>query len=87
MEQILLIIAPLISAYAGEFGWAVQIVSVIGTLRLFFKPVMSAIGSAVKETPSLSDDVILNKVTGNAFYKGFVFIIDLIGSVKIKPKK
>jgi hypothetical protein len=87
MEQILQIIAPLLSAYAGDYGWTVQVVSVIGTLRLFFKPIMAAVSSAVKETPSLSDDVILNKVTGNAFYKGFIFVIDLIGSIKIKPKK
>jgi len=87
MEQLLAIVAPLLSAYVGDFGWAVQVVSIVGTLRLFFKPIMAAVTSAVKESSSLKDDEILGKVTGNSIYKGFVFLIDLISSIKVNPKK
>ena len=86
MEQLSLIIGPLLSAYIGEYGWAVQIVSVIGTCRLFFKPIMAAIESSVAATESKNDDVVLGKVKGNSIYKGFVFLIDMLGSIKI-PKK
>ncbi len=84
MEQLLAALAPLLSAYAGEFGVAIQIVSVIGTLRLFFKPIFAAVSQAVKDSPSVSDDEILGKVNNNKFFKGFIFALDLVGSIKIK---
>ena len=87
MEQLVAILAPLISAYAGDFGWAVQVVAVIGSLRLFFKPIMSAIGQAVKDSESKKDDDVYNVVVENKFYKAFVFLLDLVGSIKVPKKK
>lgn len=87
MEQLSQILAPLLSAYVGDLGWAVQVVAIIGTMRIFFKPIMSGIEAAVKESPSLNDDEVLGKVTGHSIYKGFVFLLDLVGSIKVKPKK
>jgi hypothetical protein len=87
MDQLSVILAPLLSAYIGDFGWAVQVVSVVGTLRLFFKPIMAGIETAVKASESNSDDIILGKVQGNSIYKGFIFLIDLLSSVKVKPKQ
>lgn len=84
MEQLSVILASLASAYVGEYGWAVQVVAVVGSLRLFFKPIVSALESAVASTESKNDDVILGKVKENSFYKAFVFVLDLVGSIKIK---
>ena len=87
MEQLSQILAPLLSAYVGDFGWAVQVVAIVGTFRLFFKPIFAGIEKAVKESPSLNDDEVLGKVTSHSIYKGFVFLLDLIGSIKVNPKK
>jgi hypothetical protein len=84
MEQLALILGPLLSAYVGDFGVAVQIVSIVGTLRLFFKPIMAGVEQAIKDSPSQEDDIILGKVQKNIFYKGFIFVLDLVSSIKIK---
>lgn len=84
--QIMSFLAPLIEAYAGNYGWAIATVAYVGTFRLVFKPVMAGIAQAVKDTESKKDDEILAKVEGNAIYKGFIFLVDLLASIKIKPK-
>ena len=86
MDQLISVLAPLISAYAGEFGVAIQIVSVIGTLRVFFKPIFAGIEKAIGDSESKKDDIILGEVKQNAIFKAFIFIIDLVGSIKIKSK-
>jgi hypothetical protein len=85
-EQVLTFLKPLIEAYGGNFGVAVQVVAVVGTLRLFFKPIVAAVESAVKESSSTKDDELLATVQGNSIYKGFIFLLDLIASIKLKPK-
>lgn len=87
MEQLAQILAPLIGAYVGDLGIAVQIVSIVGTFRLFFKPIVAGIESAINESESKEDDIILGKVKQNAIYKGFIFVIDLVASIKIPKKK
>ena len=86
LMQIMGFLKPLIEAYAGDFGVAIQVVSIVGTLRLVIKPIMAGIEQAVKDTESKSDDVVLAKVQGNIIYKGFFFLIDLLASLKLKPK-
>lgn len=85
-QQVLQFLAPLIEAYGGQFGWAVALVAWVGSFRLFFKPIMAAIQSAVTESESKKDDEILAKVQGNVIYKGLIFLVDLLASIKIKPK-
>lgn len=85
-EQVLTFLKPLIEAYGGNFGAAVQVVAIVGTLRLFFKPIMAAVESAVKESASTKDDEVLASVQANPIYKGFVFLLDLLASIKLKPK-
>jgi len=77
---------PLIEAYAGNYGAAIQVVAIVGTLRLVIKPIMAGIAQAVKDTESKKDDEILSKIEGNVFYKAFFFLLDLIASLKLKPK-
>jgi hypothetical protein len=86
LQEIGKFLAPLIEAYGGQYGWAVSAVAIVGTLRLFFKPIMAAIETGVKESETKADDKVLAKVQGNIIYKAFIFLVDLIGSIKIKPK-
>ena len=85
-QQVLQFLAPLIEAYGGQFGWAVAAVAWVGTFRLFFKPMMAAIQTSVEQSESKKDDEVLAKVQGNVIYKGFIFLVDLLASIKIKPK-
>lgn len=85
-NQILSFLAPLIEAYGGNYGWAVAAVAWIGTFRLVFKPLMAGVSEAVKNTESKKDDALLAKVESNIVYKGFIFLVDMLASIKIKPK-
>jgi len=85
-NAILEVLSPLIEAYAGNYGWALAAVAYVGTFRLFFKPIMAAIESAVLTSETQKDDELLKKVTGNSIYKAVIFLVDMLASIKIKPK-
>lgn len=84
MEQLLLLIKPLIEIYAGELGILVQIISVVGTLRIFLKPLMSVLEAYVMFTPKESDNAKLAEFKEGKIYKGLVYVLDWFGSIKIK---
>lgn len=67
-------------------GWLVALGSVVGILRLVFKPLMSAIEAIVKATPSKADDEFVAKAQHSPAYKAFTWFLDLFGSVKIGPQ-
>ncbi len=58
----------------------------MGTLRAFFKPVIAAIGQAVKETPTDRDDKIFDQVTTSKWFKVFAWLLDFFASVKNPTK-
>src|SRR3954466_849220 len=79
---------PLLDGLIGKYGWITTVVLVIGSLRILFKPVMLAIESYVKQTPSESDDARLAKFEGGFIYKTIAFALDFGASIKlplIKP--
>lgn len=86
MEQILLFLKPMVEAYSGQLGGAVQIISIIGSLRLIIKPIMGVIEAYVSITPTKNDDLLPAKIKENKVYKTIVYVLDWIGSLKL-PKK
>jgi hypothetical protein len=86
MEQLLVLIQPLVEAYLGDKGFFVQLVSIVGTLRLIIKPVMSLIEVYVAATPSKEDDLLPSKIMGSKLYKQISFVLDYLLSIKL-PKK
>ena len=86
MEGILELIKPLVEIYLGEHGFVVQAVTIIGSLRVFIKPIMAAVETYVLYTPKTKDDEKLAKLKDSKGYKTFVFIMDWFVSIKF-PKK
>ena len=84
MEQMLLFFKPMIEAYAGQFGPAIQIISIIGSLRLVIKPAMELFKAYVAITPSKSDDHLPGKFENSKVYKAVVFSLDWFASIKLK---
>ena len=82
MEQLLDFLAPLLQVYGGQFGIVVQIVGIVGTLRLIMKPIVSGVQGVVAATPSKSDDEAVNKVLESKIYKAVTFVLDWIASIK-----
>jgi len=74
----------LIAVFLGGQGWMVQVLSIVGLLRLTVKPIMEAIQAYVKWTDSPKDDSLVNKVIKSPLYTKFLFLLDWLTSVKIK---
>jgi hypothetical protein len=84
MEQILSFLAPILEAYSGQLGGAVQIITIIGSLRLLIKPLMGVLEAFVTITPSKADDLLPEKIKENKIYKSVVYLLDWLASLKLK---
>ena len=85
-ETIFEIIKNLIETYGAQYPAVVSIIAIVGTLRLFVKPVMAAIEQIVAATPTKEDDKFLKELKESEAYKWFVFLLDWLTSIKL-PKK
>lgn len=85
MEQLLMFLKPIVEAYSGQLGGAIQIITIIGSLRLLIKPLMGLIEAYVSITPSKKDDLLPAKIKENKTYKMVVYLLDWLASLKL-PK-
>lgn len=85
--EVLDLIKPLIDLYSGHSGLIVQIISIIGSARLFVKPIMSLAMAYVQVTPTLNDDASLARFMESKFYKTFSYVVDWSLSIKLPAAK
>jgi hypothetical protein len=85
-EMVLGIIKPVLEAFTGQLGGVgLQIVVIIGSLRLFLKP-LQALGQVfVDITPSSKDNEMFAKIVEGKVYKIIAYVFDWMGSIKL-PK-
>lgn len=83
MEAILEGLKQLIQIYIGEYGWLAAFVTYVGTARLVFKPIMTAIEAIVAQTPSADDDKRLEEIKASRWYYWLVYFLDYFGSIKV----
>jgi len=84
MEQILGFLQPLIEIYGGSQGWLVSAISIIGSLRVFLKPIMSIARTYVDFSKSEKDNIQLDKIEGSKVYTGIIYVLDWLTSIKFK---
>jgi hypothetical protein len=65
----------------------VQLVAIIGTLRVIFKPTVAWLHSIVDATPTDRDNQILAKLESSKIFKTFAFVLDWVASIKVGPAK
>lgn len=76
-----LLLLDLVSKYPVVAG----VIAVVGILRLVVKPLMSIVEAVVLETASKKDDEAVAKVKDSGIYKGLIWVVDYLASVKL-PK-
>ena len=59
-----------------------SIIAVVGILRLVVKPLMSIARAVAANTVSPKDDAVLDKVEASGVWKGLLWVLDYIASVK-----
>lgn len=87
MEAPVFDIAALILQLAEKYPAVIAVVSVIGVLRVIFKPIMSVIEAYIAYTPDKGDDAKLEEVKSSKVYKAVAFVLDWFASVKLPVKK
>lgn len=78
---------PFIVGFAERHPWLVTALAVIATLRLVFKPLMSAAHVFVRSTPGTADDAMLDRVEHSTAFRIFAWLLDYLGSIKVGPQK
>ena len=87
MEELGNLLKPLIEAYAGSFGPAVQLLAFIASTRLALKPLQlleKPLFELIKLTPTKSDDKLLEDVSSSKAWKTVKFFVDYLLSIKLK---
>jgi hypothetical protein len=84
MEVILVALKPLIETFVGNNGTVLQVVSIIGALRILLKPTMSLAQAVVDVTPTQTDNEKLDKFLGSKTYATLVYVLDWFGSIKLR---
>ena len=87
LEQLAKFLEPLLSVYAGKLGVVAQVITIVGSLRVFLKPVVSLARTYVDFTPSQKDNAALDKVLDSKAYKVASYVLDWFGSLKLPQKK
>jgi hypothetical protein len=65
----------------------ISVITLIGGLRVLFKPLMALLEAVAIYTPGKKDDALFKSVNEGNTYKSFRFFLDFIASIKLPPKK
>ena len=87
MDEILKLVEPLFASYGGDFGIVVQVMSILGSIRAVNKPLFSTLNALVNATYWTDDDnQLLARLENNKIYKGLIYVLDWVVSVKVGRK-
>lgn len=67
----------------SKYPLIASVLLVIGGCRVVLKPLMSVLRSLAIYTPTPKDDEILDKVEDSKVYKGVVWVLDYLFSLKL----
>jgi hypothetical protein len=71
---------------AEKYPVIASILILLGSLRLLIKPIMAGVRLWTTSTESTRDDELLDKVERSWGYTAFLFLLDWLTSIKLKPR-
>jgi len=74
----------LLETFIGSNGFAVQVLTIMGVLRLVLKPASEIVGVIVKQTKTTKDDAFVESVKRSGIFLKLLFVLDWLASIKIK---
>jgi len=83
MESVYQWILSFIVSMAGKYPIVVTLVSVIGVMRLAFKPLFVFLHSVADAIPGDADNKLLDNVEKSKAYEIVKFVLDLFASIKL----
>jgi len=76
-----------IAELALRHPWVFTLLTLIGFLRVVFKPLMAWLHSHVESTESTRDDALLAQVEASIWYRIGAWLVDYLGSIKLDTVK
>lgn len=90
LEGVLPLLKPFIETLAGQNGVVLQVLSaavaLIGSVRLFVKPVITFLEKIVLLTPTTKDNTVLEAVKKSPALRVALFLADYLFSLKLPTK-
>ncbi len=83
LETIGQFVMTIIVGLANKYPLVVSLVSLVGVLRLIFKPLFTFLHAVVDATPNPNDNATLDSVESSKIVSAIRFILDLFASVKL----
>lgn len=77
----------MLSTLAADHPWLFTIFTIIGVLRVIFKPLMSLLKQVVDTTPTTKDDEFYNQLIDSQAYKAIAWGVDYLASIKLPGQK
>ena len=84
MEAVLDFLVPMLQSAIVKYPKVMIFVSIMGTFRMVFKPLVTFAHAYVAATPSTSDDLKLEKVEASKPFRAIKFLVDYFTSIKVK---
>lgn len=84
MDEIQLV--NLLIEYAAQYPHLALVLTAMAALRFVMKPLSSFVHWWIEQTPSKRDDKKLAKFLANRYVRVILYVIDWLGSVKIKAE-
>ena len=73
-----------ISGLSAQYPVLVGIFAILYSVGIAFKLLLTALKTYVMESPSKSDDEMVNKLEENKIFKAVKFVMDLLIRLKVK---
>ena len=67
-----------------EFPWFADLVMLMGTSRVVFKPLVILIDTLIKEPKTTTDDEKWAAFQKSKYFRAILFVLDYFASVKIR---
>lgn len=81
------VIIEYVLKYAQEYPVILAILAVLGSTRVLLKPLFAFFHAFVQQTETKKDDLFLESVEASKLYKGLLFVLDWLFSIKLIGKK
>lgn len=84
MEALFSALIPLVGYLSSTYPVLLSFLALLGTARLFVKPVMSLVRAYVSFSSTKEDDKALSKIENHKVTKVVIYILDWLLSIKLK---
>lgn len=85
LDQIGAFLLPILMGFITKFPVLAAVIVIMGIMRAIFKPIMAVLHAYTASTANPADDAALEKVEASTAFKIVAWVIDFLGSIKLKP--